>query len=115
MKISLFSLLFISLSAFSVSDTSRKLSWAAPTEREDGSKLSLSEIQNFRAICWNNDIRIYDDATIPNTATTTSVTIPLGANGCKMTTIDTDSQESVFSNMVAFTIKPAVPNPPVLQ
>ena len=84
----------------SVSDS--LLKWSAPSEREDGTKISLSEIQGYR-IYYGTDKGIY-----PNQLTIIDDSIKFGdfkdvSKGSYyvvITTLDTEGRESAFSEVV---------------
>ena len=81
-------------------------SWTAPSEREDGTGLSPSEIAGFRIHYgassgdYSNTIDIDD-----HTATQAILTgIPSGTYFVVVTTVDTEGQESVFSSEIVVTL-----------
>jgi len=81
------------------SSTSLSLSWVVPSERVDGSTLSLSEIAKFRIYYgaesgnYSNTIDIDD-----HTATQAVIDgVPSGTFFAVITTVDTDGRESSFS------------------
>lgn len=82
------------------------LTWTAPSEREDGTALSLSEIAGYRiyygveAGNYQNEIDINDI-----TADQTQVAdLASGTYHVVMTTIDTDGRESSYSPEVVITL-----------
>ena len=83
-----------------------RLDWVAPTEREDGFTLSLSEISSFKiyygsiAGDYQNTVTISD-----NTVTTYDLTIDtVPPHYIVMTTVDSYGRESVYSEMVTVVI-----------
>jgi len=73
--------------------------WDAPTEREDGTPLSLSEIHSYTAYVFEgaNSHAITD---IPSIDTSLMITLYPGDNTINMTTVDTEGRESARSNDV---------------
>ena len=82
------------------------LTWAAPSERENGSVLSLSEIASFRiyygteAGYYEKQIDIDDSSAVQGDVPS----IPAGTYYVVVTTIDTDGRESMYSSEVVITI-----------
>ena len=78
---------------------SKLLTWTAPTEREDGTPLSLSEIHSYTAYVseGNNSHAITDISSID---TSLMITLYPGDNTINMTTVDTEGRESARSNDV---------------
>ena len=75
------------------------LSWVAPSEREDSTALSLSEIVGYR-IYYGFESGIYQDRIVINdsTATQAKITgIPPGNYFAVITTVDTGGRESSWS------------------
>lgn len=75
------------------------LSWLAPSEREDSTALSLSEIVGYR-IYYGVESGIYQDSIVINDPTATQAQlsgIPSGAYFVVMTTVDTAGRESSWS------------------
>ncbi|VAW54750.1 hypothetical protein MNBD_GAMMA06-574 [hydrothermal vent metagenome] len=78
------------------------LTWTAPSEREDGTGLSLSEIAGYRiyygpeAGDYQNQINI-DDTSADDAQVTQ---LESGVYYVVMTTIDTDGRESAYSSEV---------------
>ena len=80
-------------------DGTAVLSWVAPSEREDSTALSLSEIVGYR-IYYGVEPGIYQDRVVINdpAATQAQITgIPSGNYFAVITTIDTDGRESSWS------------------
>jgi hypothetical protein len=82
------------------------LNWVAPSEREDGTGLALSEIAGYRiyygttAGVYQNQIDIND-----HTAEQAQIAyIPVGRYYVVMTTIDTEGRESAYSSEVVVTV-----------
>ena len=75
------------------------LSWVAPSEREDGTGLGLSEIASFRVYYGTESGKYSDTISIDDhTATQVIFTgIPSGTYYTVMTTVDADGRESSFS------------------
>ena len=81
------------------SDSSPALSWVAPSEREDGTGLGLSEIAGFR-IYYGTESGNYSDTISIDDHSATQVMlagIPSGTYYTVMTVVDTDGRESSFS------------------
>ena len=81
------------------SGTSPALSWVAPSEREDGTGLGLSEIAGFR-IYYGTESGNYSDTISIDDHSATQVIlagIPSGTYYAVMTTVDADGRESSFS------------------
>ncbi len=75
------------------------LSWVAPSEREDATVLSLSEIAGYR-IYYGVESGIYQDPIVINDHTATQAQlsgISSGAYFVVMTTVDVDGRESLWS------------------
>ena len=112
----LFSLVFSSALAQEVPDDAARLSWAPPVEREDGTSLGLTEIQEYR-IYWGLD-NTFDQTTVITDSTVTEILIsdlPTGVHSFRMTAVDTDGLESSFSATVSketFASEPPVVDPP---
>jgi len=94
------------LSNSSSSPNSAKLSWVAPSAREDNSVLILSEIAGFRIYYgtssgdYSNTIDIDD-----HTATQAVMAgIPAGTYFVAVTTVDVDGRESLYSAEVVVTV-----------
>ncbi len=89
-----------------VSSNALNLSWVAPSEREDGSGLSLSEIEGFRVYYgtksgdYSNTIDIDD----PSATQTVLAGIPSGTYFVVVTTVDTEGRESSYSTEVVITV-----------
>ena len=83
----------------SVVRSSPTLSWVAPSEREDGTGLGLSEIASFR-IYYGTESGNYSETISIDDHSATQVKIagiPSGTYYAVMTTVDTDGRESLFS------------------
>ena len=90
----------------SSSSNSAKLSWVAPSAREDNSVLVLSEIAGFRIYYgassgdYSNTIDISD-----HTATQAALDgLPSGTYFVAVTTVDVDGRESTYSAEVVITV-----------
>ncbi len=89
-----------------VSSDALNLSWVAPSEREDGSGLSLSEIAGFRVYYgtksgdYSNTIDIDD----PSVTQTVLASISSGTYFVVVTTVDTEGRESLYSSEVVITV-----------
>ena len=82
------------------------LTWIAPSEREDGTVLILSEIAGFR-VHYGTSSGNYSDTIEINDHTTTQAvldSIPSGTYYVVVTTLDTDGRESIFSAEVLVTL-----------
>ena len=82
------------------------LTWVAPSEREDGAGLSLSEIAGFRIYYgaksgdYSNTIEVDD-----HTATQAVLAgIPSGTYFVAVTVVDVDGRESSYSSEVVITV-----------
>ena len=62
------------------------VTWTAPSEREDGTALSLSEIDYFMMYCDNATVKIVPHAT--------ELWVADWLVNCSMTTVDTEGRES---------------------
>jgi len=109
-------LLLISVSAIA----SINFSWVAPSEREDNTPLSLSEIGGYNIYC-GTEVGVYPIMIPIGDPTATSATLenselPLGTNYCVMTTVDTEFRESLFSNVITveMVLDKANPKPPFI-
>ncbi len=82
------------------SDSSLALSWVAPSEREDGTGLGLSEIASFRVYYGTESGNYSDTISIDDHSATQVVFtgIPSGTYYAVITTVDTDGRESSFSD-----------------
>ena len=81
------------------SGSSPVLSWVAPSEREDGTGLGLSEIAGFR-IYYGTESGNYSDTISIDDHSAIQVMlagIPSGTYYTVMTVVDTDGRESSFS------------------
>ena len=81
------------------SDSSPLLSWVAPSEREDGAGLALSEIAGFRIYYGTESGNYSDTISIYDHSATQAILagIPSGTYYTVMTVVDTDGRESSFS------------------
>ena len=82
--------------------TSTTLNWVAPSSREDGSSLALSEINGYRIYMGDSDSALelvmdIKDHTVTNY---TLSEIPRGAHYFAVTVYDTDGSESSMSNII---------------
>ena len=89
------------------------LTWTAPTEREDLTPLPQSEIAGYAIYCYQGSALVVNE-NIGN-VTATTVDLPIGTSGCRLTTIDTDGLRSKPSNKAVIVVENSPPNPPVLQ
>ena len=94
------------LSSSSSSSSSAKLSWVAPSAREDNSVLILSDIAGFRIYYgarsgdYSNTVDIKD-----HTATQAVLAgLPSGTYFIAVTTVDVDGRESLYSAEVVITV-----------
>jgi len=111
-----FILLIVSMIAFGAIN----FSWVAPSEREDNTPISLSEIAGYNIFC-GTEVGVYPIMIpIPDGSSTGTVLenseLPLGTNYCVMTTVDTDSRESQYSNIIVveMTLEKSPPKPPFI-
>ena len=94
--------LFLSACSGGGGDATAGFSWSAPTEREDGSALALSDIAGYR-IYYGLESGIYTGKIDINNHTTTQAqlsSLPSDKYFVVITTIDTGGRESVFSSEV---------------
>ena len=83
-----------------------KLSWVAPSEREDNSGLSLSEIAGYR-IYYGTESGNYQSQIDVNDGSAVDAQIfgiPRGTYYIALTTIDVDGRESAYSAEVIVTV-----------
>ena len=99
----------LSLAACSVEESAgdaQALSWTAPSEREDNSALSLSEIASFR-IYYGTKAGDYQNQIEINDSSATQGQLAGLASGTYyvvVTAVDTDGRESLYSSEVVITI-----------
>ena len=83
------------------------LTWAAPSEREDNTGLSLSEIAGYR-IYYGTETGNYQNQFEVNDGSAEHAQIvnvpPSGAYYLVMTTIDTEGRESSYSSELVITV-----------
>lgn len=82
------------------------LTWVAPSEREDDTGLSLSEIAGYR-IYYGTEAGNYQNQFVVNDGSAEQaqiVGVPSGVYYLVMTTIDMDGRESPYSPEVVVTI-----------
>lgn len=82
------------------------LSWVAPSEREDGIPIALSEIAGYR-IYYGSSSGEYPhryDIADSSAVQTKLKNLPLGNYVFVMTTLDTDGRESAYSEEVSVSI-----------
>ena len=82
------------------------LSWVAPSEREDGTGLSPSEIAGFR-IYYGAKSGDYSNAVNIDDHTATQAVLaglPSGTYFVAVTTVDVDGRESLYSTEVVITV-----------
>ncbi len=80
------------------------------TQRVDGTALALADIAETRLYCDGALV-----TTEPGADETIDGDLGLGSHSCYATHVDTAAQESDPSNTVMRVVKPARPNPPVLD
>ena len=95
-----FTLLIVSMLAFGAIN----FSWVAPSEREDNTPISLSEIAGYNIFC-GTEVGVYPIMIPVAGGSTTShslanADLPLGTNYCVITTLDTDMRESQYSSII---------------
>lgn len=94
---------------FAIGSTSHNvlaINWVAPSEREDGTGLALSEIAGYR-IYYGTVPGVYQSQIDINDQTVDQaqiVDIPLGTYYVVMTTIDAEGRESGYSSELAVTV-----------
>ncbi len=82
------------------------LSWVAPSQRQDGAALQLSEIKSYR-VYYGESTGVYSGQIDINDPTSTAEKlngIPSGTYFVVMTTVDIDGRESVYSSEVEIKI-----------
>ena len=82
------------------------ISWTAPSEREDNSALSLSEIAGFR-IYYGTEAGDYQNQIDINDSSSSQAQVEDLASGTYyvvVTTVDTDGRESLYSPEVVITL-----------
>ena len=82
------------------------LSWVAPSEREDGTPIALSEIAGYR-VYYGVTVGEYPhhfDITDSTSVQTNLQNLPPGDYVFVITTLDTDGRESEYSNEVSVSI-----------
>ena len=79
--------------------------WTAPSQREDGTGIALSEIANYN-IYYGTESGDYQDKIIveDSSADQAQVVIPPGTYYVVVTTVDTDGRESSYSPEVVINI-----------
>ena len=82
------------------------LSWVAPSERDDGSALSLSEIAGFRIYYGTEPGNYSGTISIDDHSATQAVFagVPSGTYFTVLTTVDADGRESLYSREVVVEI-----------
>ena len=93
-------------SSSSSSSSSAKLSWVAPSAREDNSVLVLSDIAGFR-IYYGASSGDYSNTIDINDHTATQAVLaglPSGTYFIAVTTVDVDGRESSYSAEVVITV-----------
>ena len=106
--------LILLLASFNAYATGIHIGWIAPTEREDATAISLSELGGFKIYygtapdMYNDSISIND-----NTATTYALLVPNGFTyHIVVTAIDTEGRESLYSPAIAVDLPLAAPKSP---
>lgn len=82
------------------------VSWTAPSEREDNTALSLSEIAGFQ-VYYGSEVGGYQnqiDINDSSSAQAQVLSIPKGTYYVVVTVIDTDGRESSYSSEVIVTV-----------
>jgi len=104
---------FILLMLLSFSVNAQLITWAHPTEREDGTPLPVSQISGYTIFCYDSEGLETQFVTAAITAY--DVVLPAGDYVCSMITYDTDGRYSERSNKTNFVVTIANPAPPVIQ
>lgn len=86
------------------------VSWDHPTERVDGTPLALEEIAETRWYCDGAFVEA-----VPAPSIVDQLDLSFGSHDCYATTMDTFGSESDPSATITRVVKPARPNPPVVQ
>ncbi|NOQ88882.1 MAG: hypothetical protein GQ550_08150 [Gammaproteobacteria bacterium] len=82
------------------------LSWVAPSEREDGTALALSEIAGFRIYYGtvSGDYQNHLDVNDSSAVQAQVAGVPSGTYYVVLTTVDADGRESSYSNELVVTL-----------
>jgi len=81
-------------------------SWVAPTEYEDGTPLTVADLDFYQLICSGQSFQY------PGTATSSSETFAPGDYTCALTVAAINGQVSAPSNVVNFSIAQPIPKAP---
>jgi len=86
--------------------TAATVSWVAPSEREDNSGLSLSEIAGYRIYYGveSGNYQSHLDVSDGSAVQAQISEIPSGTYYVALTTVDVDGRESMYSSEVVITI-----------
>ena len=88
----------------------RGIEWDHPTQRTDGTALSVDDIKETRLYCDGSLTEV-----IPAPASDVTHDFGIGEHTCHATTVDLFDQESAPSASVTFTVLPAKPEPPTIR
>lgn len=100
--------LLVGVGVVSYAET-RDIALTHPTQRTDGTALSIEEIQETRLYCDGSLHSSY-----PPSVTNLQPEFGFGPHSCYATTVDTFNQESDPSGTLDFVVTPARPEPPVI-
>jgi len=81
-------------------------SWIAPTEYEDGTPLTVADLDFYQLTCSGQSFQY------PGTATSSSETFAPGDYTCALTVAAINGQVSAPSNVVNFSIAQPIPKAP---
>jgi hypothetical protein len=127
MKYFIRALALLCLSPLVFGDVSKTFVMDAPTQRENGDAMALTEIATYDVKCGINgggpyDIFLFSEPSTQNSTETivSNQVFPAGTYFCIATDTDTDGVESGVSNEIFFTVEKCQaqdcrPKPPVLQ
>jgi hypothetical protein len=108
-KYIILALLLFSSSALAGTAT---VTWVAPTTREDGTAMSLSEIASYKIYYGNAPGTYTTYITVPGSLTTAQITLGAGSWYFAATTVDTSGLESAYSGEATKTILKSKPRSP---
>jgi hypothetical protein len=99
------------LLSFNLLAATGNFSYIAPTEREDNTLITISEISTFKVYDNGVERTDFDTYPLPNNSTGFSMFLDFGEHNVNLTTVDTDGRESAYSETITFRIH-TNPKPP---
>lgn len=83
-----------------------KLSWVAPSEREDGSNLNALEIEKYIIYYRESQTQGTDSITVTGcyAVCSAAINLPAGSYQLSVTTVDTDGRESLRSEEIMISV-----------